>query len=35
MWKHYCKAEKGWVMIECGKKCNWCDEQEGQSVSPL
>jgi hypothetical protein len=41
MWKHYCKAEKGWVVVERGKQCNWCDveepleEQEGQPVSPV
>jgi hypothetical protein len=24
MWHHYCKAEKGWLMVGKGEPCNWC-----------
>jgi hypothetical protein len=28
MWRHYCEAEKGWLMVGKGEPCNWCEEKE-------
>lgn len=25
MWRHYCKPQKGWLMVGKGEPCNWCD----------
>jgi hypothetical protein len=25
MWTHYCTAEHGWLTVEDGAVCNWCD----------
>ncbi len=27
MWRHFCQAERGWLMTGAGEPCNWCDEQ--------
>jgi hypothetical protein len=28
MWRPYCEAEKGWLMVGKGEPCNWCEEKE-------
>jgi hypothetical protein len=28
MWKHYCVAESGYVMVKKNCMCNWCDKRE-------
>jgi hypothetical protein len=24
MWRHYCKPNRGWLMVGKGEPCNWC-----------
>ena len=28
MWRHYCKPQKGWLLVGRGEPCNWCDCKE-------
>lgn len=28
MWKHYCKPNRGWLLVGEGEPCSWCDEKE-------
>ena len=32
MWKHYCKPNRGWLLVGKGEPCSWCDEKEPEPV---
>lgn len=34
-WKHFCKAERGYLYVADKEPCNWCDEPQSGPLTRI